>query len=189
MVSNIWIDKLHFKREISVDACFWNVKLYGLVWMTKEYICTNESSVKKKLQSKNVFSLYERQNQRQRKAICFSLILFLKSSDYCCLSWKVLIIFRGVHWRKGDLEDVVLWQERMFRRIRRGFVELWGTEQILNDCFGTGIDENIWFLSVWSHQGRPYCEQSILVSGVGRHLLCLHQRSLLKVKVWKHPNI
>lgn len=144
---------------------------------------------KKKLQSKNVFSLYERQNQRQRKAICFSLILFLKSSDYCCLSWKVLIIFRGVHWRKGDLEDVVLWQERMFRRIRRGFVELWGTEQILNDCFGTGIDENIWFLSVWSHQGRPYCEQSILVSGVGRHLLCLHQRSLLKVKVWKHPNI
>lgn len=80
MVSNILIDKLHFKREISVDACFGNVKIYGLVWMTKEYICTNESSVKKKLQSKNVFSLYERQNQRQRKAICFSLILFLKSS-------------------------------------------------------------------------------------------------------------
>lgn len=77
----------------------------------------------------------------------------------------------------------------MFRRIRCGFVELCGTEQILNDCFGTEIDENIWFLSVWSHQGRPYCEQSILVSGVGRHLLCLHQRSLLKVKVWKHPNI
>lgn len=97
MVSNILIDKLHFKREISVDACFWNVKLYGLVWMTKEYICTNESSVKKKNYSLKTCLACTKDKIKvcQRKAICFSLILFLKSS---VTNWLLLPFVKSTHY-------------------------------------------------------------------------------------------
>lgn len=100
----------------------------------------------------------------QRKDITFSFLLLSKSlvtNWLLPLSWKVLIIFRCVIWRKGRSgERSVVTGTGRGRRIRHGFVELlWNRTDIERLSWSWNWWKYMVYLSMWSHQGRPYCEQ------------------------------
>lgn len=132
-------------------------------WQIQKYICTilcQKLTVKKRL------SLYEKQKSRfvSEKTSLFRSFYFqsLKlQTDYCFLSWKVLIIFRCVIWRKGRSgERSVVTGTGRGRRIRHGFVELlWNRTDIERLSWSWNWWKYMVSLSMWSHQGCPYCEQ------------------------------